>query len=165
VAIGSNGAPFRVPYTQEELQKLANRLQGTLLVVIEATGGLEIQLLHFLVQAGFSVARVNPRRVREFANATGTLAKTDQIDARILAWYGEAIHPPATPVPDENRQQLDALVTRRRQLVEMRAAEKNRLASAPQVIRSSIRQHVAWLEEQIAALDEEIDQLLNSDPD
>ena len=165
VTIGSNGTPFQVPYIQEELQTLADRLQGTSLVVLEATGGLETPLFHFLTQAGFSVARVNPRRVREFANATGTLAKTDRIDARILAWYGEALHPPATPAPDENRQRLEALITRRRQLVEMRVAEENRFASALEVIRSSIQQHLEWLEEQIAALDEEIRQLLQEDPD
>ncbi len=143
VALGSSGPLFQVPYTQEGLQTLASRLQGATLVVLEATGGLETRLLHFLTQAGFPVARVNPRRVREFANATGTLAKTDRMDARILAWYGEALHPPVTPVPDENRQRLEALVTRRRQLVEMRVAEENRLATASEVIRPSIQQHLA----------------------
>jgi transposase len=118
-----------------------------------------------LTLAGFPTARINPRRVREFANATGTLAKTDRIDAHILAWYGEALHPPVTPVPDENRQRLEALITRRRQLIEMRVAEENRLASAPDVIRPSIQQHLEWLQEQISALDEEICQLLQSDPD
>jgi len=164
VALGSTGPLFQVPYTEEGLHTLASRLQGATLVVLEATGGLETRLLHFLTQAGFPVARVNPRRVREFANATGTLAKTDRIDARILAWYGEALCPPVTPVPDENRQRLEALITRRRQLVEMRVAEENRLAAAPEVIRPSIQQHLEWLEEQISALDEEIRQLLQKDP-
>jgi transposase len=130
VALGSTGPLFQVPYTQEGLQTLANRLQGATLVVMEATGGLETRLIQFLTLAGFPTARINPRRVREFANATGTLAKTDRIDAHILAWYGEALHPPVTPVPDENRQRLEALITRRRQLIEMRVAEENRLASA-----------------------------------
>jgi len=156
---------FQVPYTQEGLQTLANRLQGATLVVMEATGGLETRLIQFLTLAGFPTARINPRRVREFANATGTLAKTDRIDAHILAWYGEALHPPVTPVPDENRQRLEALITRRRQLIEMRVAEENRLASAPDVIRPSIQQHLEWLQEQISALDEEIGQLLQSVPD
>jgi len=165
VALGSTGPLFQVPYTQEGLQTLANRLQGATLVVMEATGGLETRLIQFLTLAGFPTARINPRRVREFANATGTLAKTDRIDAHILAWYGEALHPPVTPVPDENRQRLEALITRRRQLIEMRVAEENRLASAPDVIRPSIQQHLEWLQEQISALDEEICQLLQSDPD
>ena len=165
VALGSTGPLFQVPYTQEGLQTLANRLQGATLVVMEATGGLEARLIQFLTLAGFPTARINPRRVREFANATGTLAKTDRIDAHILAWYGEALHPPVTPVPDENRQRLEALITRRRQLIEMRVAEENRLASAPDVIRPSIQQHLEWLQEQISALDEEICQLLQSVPD
>jgi Transposase and inactivated derivatives len=165
VALGSTGPLFQVPYTQEGLQTLANRLQGATLVVMEATGGLETRLIQFLTLAGFPTARINPRRVREFANATGTLAKTDRIDAHILAWYGEALHPPVTPVPDENRQRLEALITRRRQLIEMRVAEENRLASAPDVIRPSIQQHLEWLQEQISALDEEICQLLQSVPD
>jgi transposase len=165
VALGSTGPLFQVPYTQEGLQTLANRLQGATLVVMEATGGLETRLIQFLTLAGFPTARINPQRVREFANATGTLAKTDRIDAHILAWYGEALHPPVTPVPDENRQRLEALITRRRQLIEMRVAEENRLASAPDVIRPSIQQHLEWLQEQISALDEEICQLLQSDPD
>jgi transposase len=165
VALGSTGPLFQVPYTQEGLQTLANRLQGATLVVMEATGGLETRLIQFLTLAGFPTARINPRRVREFANATGTLAKTDRIDAHILAWYGEALHPPVTPVPDENRQRLEALITRRRQLIEMRVAEENRLASAPDVIRPSIQQHLEWLQEQISALDEEIGQLLQSVPD
>jgi len=165
VALGSTGPLFQVPYTQEGLQTLANRLQGATLVVMEATGGLEARLIQFSTLAGFPTARINPRRVREFANATGTLAKTDRIDAHILAWYGEALHPPVTPVPDENRQRLEALITRRRQLIEMRVAEENRLASAPDVIRPSIQQHLEWLQEQISALDEEICQLLQSDPD
>jgi transposase len=165
VALGSTGPLFQVPYTQEGLQTLANRLQGATLVVMEATGGLETRLIQFLTLAGFPTARINPQRVREFANATGTLAKTDRIDAHILAWYGEALHPPVTPVPDENRQRLEALITRRRQLIEMRVAEENRLASAPDVIRPSIQQHLEWLQEQISALDEEICQLLQSVPD
>ena len=165
VAIGSTGPLFQVPYTQEGLQTLVNRLQGTSLIVLEATGGLETRLLHSLTKAGLPVARINPRWARQFASATGKLAKTDCIDARMLAWYGEALHPPITLAPDENQQRLDALVTRRRQLVEMRVAEENRLASAPESIRSSIQQHLEWLEEQLSALDEEIRQLLQKDSD
>jgi len=165
VAISSTGTPFQVPYTEEGLRTLLPRLQDARLIVMEATGGLETRLLHFLTQAGLPVARINPQRAREFAKATGRLAKTDRIDAQMLAWYGEALHPPITPAPADNQQQLEALITRRRQLIEMRVAEENRLSSAPEVIRPSIRQHLEWLAEQIAALNEEISRLLQKDPD
>jgi transposase len=100
---------------------------GVTLVVLEATGGLEIPLVAALVAAGIPVAVVNPRQVRDFAKATGRLAKNDIIDAHVLAHFAEAIRPQPRPLPDEAVRALDALLGRRRQLVEMLTMERNRL--------------------------------------
>jgi transposase len=141
-----------VAYDEPGLSQLLAWLQTVTpsLVVLEATGGLEVALTSALVLAGLPVVVVNPRQVRDFAKATGQLAKTDAIDAQILARFAEAIRPEPRPLPDEHTQVLAALVTRRRQLIEMLTAEKNRLASARPTIRKNLRAHIAWLERALA---------------
>lgn len=133
-------------------------------VVLEATGGLEMPLVAALVAAWLPVAVVNPRQVRDFARATGRLAKTDAIDAQILARFAEAVRPPIRPLPDAATQELSALLTRRRQLVEMLTAEKNRLRTATRAVRSDIQDHIRWLESRLSDLDRELAETIRSSP-
>jgi transposase len=110
------------------------------------------------------LAVVNPRQVRDFARATGELSKTDQIDARILALFGERIRPEPRPLPDETTELLDALVTRRRQLVDMLTAEKNRLGLARKSAEKSIKAHIRWLERALAGVEGELDLAIAKSP-
>jgi len=135
------------------VQKLT-ALQPTL-VVLEATGGLERQVVRSLAAAGLPAVVMNPRPVRDFAKATGRLAKTDPIDALVLAHFGSAIRPPVRPLPAAEIEELDALISRRRQLVGMIAQEKNRLHRAPDSVISSIEAHIRWLEEQVDSIDKD----------
>lgn len=134
------------------------------LIVIEATGGIEVPLVGELGKEGLPVAVVNPRQVRDFAKATGRLAKTDVIDAGILAHFGEAVHPEPRPLRDEQTLKLDALISRRRQIVEMIVMEKNRLVSAPGQIRRDISQHITWLENRLSKTDKELYNLIQASP-
>jgi transposase len=166
VAFGSTAAPERIAYSAEALQTLLSRLQAlpAVQVLVEATGGLETQLLAELWAAHIAVTRLNPQRVREFAKASGRLAKTDRLDARLLAQFGAALQPGSTPLPDADGQLLAALVTRRRQLVDMRTMESNRRLSAPPALHARIDQHLAWLDAEIAALDQEISDFMRQTP-
>src|SRR5205809_4226916 len=134
------------------------------LIVLEATGGLEIPIANFLQRAGLPVVVINPRQVRDFAKATGQLAKTDRLDARVLAHFAAAIKPPLRPIKSADELELDALVGRRGQLVEMLTAEKNRRGSAAtDTVRDQIKEHIDWLEDRIAELDQQLKaQLKNS---
>ena len=135
------------------------------LIVLEATGGLEIPVTAALHAAGLPVVVVNPRQVRDFAKATGQLAKTDRLDARVLAHFAAAIKPPLRPIKSKEGLELDALVGRRTQLIEMLTAEKNRLGSAAtDTVREEIKKHIDWLEERIAELDEQLQAQLKSSP-
>jgi transposase len=134
------------------------------LVVLEATGGLELPLTSALALAGLPVVVVNPRQVRDFAKATGQLAKTDAIDAQVLARFAEVIRPEPRPLPDEQTQALAALVTRRQQLIEMLTAEKNRLASARPAIRKNLRAHIAWLERALQQADTDLADAIRQSP-
>lgn len=125
------------------------------LVVLEATGGLERTLVAHLLAAALPVAVVNPRQVRDFARATGQLAKTDRLDARVLAQFGLAVQPVQRALPDAASQDFMDQLARRRQLVEMLAMEKNRLQAAPNKrVRKDITEHIAWLNKRLHASDE-----------
>jgi transposase len=118
-----------------------------------------------LAAAGVPVAVVNPRQVRDFAKATGTLAKTDRIDAEILARFAQAIRPPVRPLPDAQTQELQALTARRRQLVEMITAESNRLhSSRSPAVQTGIRAHVDWLRDQVGDVDQDLDRAVKASP-
>jgi transposase len=119
------------------------------LIVLEATGGLELPLIGALVAAGLPVVGANPRQVRDFAKATGRLAKTDPLDAQILAHFADVIRPVPRTLPDEQMQALAALLARRRQLIEMLTAEKNRLGSAPHLVHKRLNAHITWLEREV----------------
>lgn len=151
---------------QSGIARLVARLrsQAPMLIVLEATGGLEIPLTSELAAAGLPVVVVNPRQVRDFAKATGRLAKTDTLDASVLAQFAEAVRPALRPLPDAQTQALSALLTRRRQLIEMCTAEKNRLGTAPAPVRKGIRAHITWLEGRLADLDEELAQTIRESP-
>ena len=126
------------------------------LIVLEATGGLELAITAALAAANLPVVVVNPRQVRDFAKATGRLAKTDCIDAAVLAHFAESVHPEIRPLKDEQTQTLAAMMTRRRQLVEMLSAEKNRLGSSRKLVRKDIQRHIGWLEARLGELDKDL---------
>src|SRR6185503_17723018 len=133
------------------------------LIVLEATGGLERAVVSALQASGLPVVVVNPRQVRDFAKALGQLAKTDRLDARVLAHFAAAIKPPLRPIKLQDERELDALTRRRGQLTEMLTDEKNRLASAASdKVRDKIKEHIDWLKVSIAELDKQLKALLQS---
>ena len=162
--IGSAGVGFSVANDEVGIQQLLRQLTPADFVIVEATGGLETAVASALAAAGIAVAIVNPRQVRDFARATGRLAKTDRLDAEVLARFGEAVRPAARPLADQQAQAVEALVTRRRQLVEMLTAEKNRRARAPKVLYRSIDEHIRWLEKRLSGLDDELGELIRNTP-
>lgn len=131
-------------------------------VILEASGGLELDAAQTLQQQGFAVSIINPRQARDFAKASGKLAKTDRIDASVLAHFGQAMQPAVTVLSSANEQVLQEAVTRRRQLVEMATAEKNRQGKMRGKMRQNVEAHLEWLENQIRELDDEIEQLSQS---
>lgn len=138
-----------------QLVRYLRRLRPTL-VVCEATGGWERALVSALGSAGLPIAVVNPRQVRDFAKATGQLAKTDTLDAQVIAHFAEAVNPQPRPLPDADTELLDQLVTRRQQLIEMRTAESNRRRLATGRLRQQLDEHLAWLDRQLHDLDKEL---------
>lgn len=160
------GASGRVANSAAGIQALKQQLQRQPvdIVVIEATGGLQREVATALVAAGLSVAVVNPRQIRDFARSSGQLAKTDQLDAAVLAVFGLRMQPEPRALPDEAAQELADKLTRRAQLVEMRAAEKNRRHRAPTRIKKSIDRHLAFLDQAIKSLDRDIDDTLRGSP-
>lgn len=149
---------WQVAHDEEGLAALTARVgaAGANLIVLEASGGLERDVIAVLGAAGLPAVVVNPRQVRDFARATGRLAKTDAIDARVLAEFGAALKPPVRALKDEEARLLDALVARRRQLVAMLTAEKNRLTLAPPPLRREIKAHVLWLTKRLKENDTEL---------
>jgi transposase len=145
---------------------LVPRLQALrpALVVLEATGGYERAVVAALAAAGLPVVVANPRQIRAFARAVGQLAKTDRLDAAMLARFGAQVRPTPRALPDAQAQALDALLTRRRQLIEMLTAEKNRLAAAVPAVRRGITQHIRWLERQLDDVDGELGALIEASP-
>jgi len=138
-------------------------LQPTL-IVLEATGGLERLVTSALATAGLPVVVVNPRQARDFARATGQLAKTDALDARALAHFADVIRPTPRPLPDAQTQELRGLLGRRQQLIVMRTAEQNRLAGASGRLNQDIEAHIAWLNARIATLDDDLETMLRASP-
>jgi len=134
------------------------------LIVVEATGGLETPMVAMLAAEGLSVAVVNPRQARDFAKALGILAKTDRVDAHVLARFAQAIRPEARPRPSQETTELAALLVRRRQLIEMHTAENNRLKSALPRVAKAIRTHLAWLEKRLAETDQDLDKMIRASP-
>lgn len=162
----ADGETWQSANDDSAMEELCARLMDLhpTLVVVEATGGYELRAAAALMTAGIPVAVVNPRQIRSFARSVGQLAKTDRIDARILARFGAAVQPESRPLPDEETREIEALMTRRRQLVAMITAEENRLRTAPAVTRKEIKTHVAWLRRQLAKINETIDSSVRRSP-
>ena len=166
VCLLPEGETFSVANDQAGIDELLARLAGPgvspELVVLEATGKYERPAAAAIAASGMTVAVVNPRQTRDFAKATGRLAKTDKIDARVLARFAAAVGPRPSVLPDEEAQALQAILTRRRQLLEMVLAEKNRLLMAPKAVASRIRAHVRWLEKELDRADRELDEAIET---
>jgi len=166
VAVGDTAPVWQAANNPEGIATIVTRVQtaGADLVVLEATGGLERPLAVALAQAAVPVAVVNPRQVRDFARATGQLAKTDTLDARLLARFGASVRPAPRDMRGALAQRLSALVARRHDLVGMLTAEQNRLHSLPADLRMEVQEHVAWLRTRRDALDEQLAALIASQP-
>lgn len=166
VAIRPSGKIWTVANDAKGIKSLVDALTdlNPLLIVMESTAGLEMPVAVDLAAAGLNVVIVNPRQVRDFARATGKLAKTDRIDAQILARFGEMVRPEVRPLKDEQIQELSALISRRRQIVDMLTAEKNRLTSAPKRIQKDIKAHIQWLEKRLDNVDDEIQKRIKASP-
>ncbi|CAA9587322.1 MAG: Mobile element protein [uncultured Thermomicrobiales bacterium] len=134
------------------------------LVVLEATGGLEVPLAAALAVAGLPVAVVNPRQVRDFAKAVGQLAKTDALDAHLLARFAEVVRPEPRPLPDADAQNLSALLARRQQVLGMLVAEQQRLPTTTATLRPRVEAHIAWLRQERDELDRELRQQIRASP-
>jgi transposase len=166
VAERPSARKWGVANDQAGIAQVVTRLQDLrpALVVLEATGGLEMPLAAALAAASLPVAIVNPRQVRDFAKALGRLAKTDRIDAAVLAHFAEAVKPAVRALPDEQAQALAALLARRQQVLEMLTAEKNRLKTASAVVTKRVGEHIAWLERELAELDAELTRMVRESP-
>jgi len=166
VVVRPEGSRWTVNNDEKGIGELAGALRRMkpTMVVLEATGGLEMPLVAALAQAKLPVVVVNPRQVRDFAKATGKLAKTDAIDAAVIAHFGDAVRPEIRPIKDEKAQELSALLARRRQLVDMLTAEKNRLQTARKRIRKDIQAHIAWLEKRLKDVDGDLSKSIKEIP-
>ena len=166
VALRPTGERWTVANADASLAALVAQLQAVAptLIVLEATGGYQRAVVAALAAAGLPVVVANPRQTRDFAKATGQLAKTDALDARALAHFAEAVRPSPRPLPDAQTEALRAVLTRRRQLVAMRTAEQNRLDSAPPTVHADLQAHITWLDQRLAALDDTLDTTLRTSP-
>lgn len=165
-AIRPTGTHFQVPNDEAGIDQLRSQFVELCptLIVMEATGGYEHAVAAALATAGLPVVVVNPRQVRDFAKATGTLAKTDRLDAQVLAHFADAVRPTVHPLPEPAATDLQALLARRRQVIGMITAEKNRLKMASSAVRRHIIAHIAWLETQRNDLDTELRSALRESP-
>lgn len=164
VAIRPTGEMLPYPYTTAGVTRLIAHFKALRpkLIVLEATGGIQRPLAAALAAAKLPVVVVNPRQVRDFAKSTGELAKTDRIDAAILAHYAEAIQPAVRPLPSAEQQQLQDLVARRRQIIEMVVIERNHLATAADHVSENVRFHIIYLERLLSEIDSDIDLAVES---
>lgn len=151
---------------ERDIESLVVRLQALSpqRLIVEATGGYERILVAALATAQLPVVVINPRQVRDFARATGQLAKTDWIDARLLALFGERVQPPVRALPDEETLALEALLVRRRQLVEMLTAEENRRKQARASLRERIQAHIRWLKGELSDVELELERAIEASP-
>ncbi len=167
VAVRPTGETLTVSNDEAGITKLLKSVAkwAPYLVVMEATGGHEYTAAYSLMKAGFSVAIVNPRQVRDFARAVGKHAKTDPLDAKILAHFAEAVRPPARALPDQQLEEIGHLVTRHRQLVEMIVAEQNRQMSMHGCARRDVDATIRFLRKRLERIDEQLKRLIAKHPD
>lgn len=167
IAVHETGETWSSPNDSHGCATVAAKLKllKATSIVLEATGGFETLVTATLSAADLPVIVVNPRQVRDFAKATGQLAKTDRIDCRVLAHFAAAIDPPVRPVKSAETQHLEALLARRRQIVEMLVAEKNRLANnRDRAVVKDLNEHIAWLERRLKSRDDELQRVLKASP-
>ena len=166
IAVRPTGHSWHTPYDEVQVALLVAQLQDLKPagVVMEATGGLEVPLAAALAAAKLPVAVVNPRQVRDFAKSTGRLAKTDALDAHVLARFAEAVRPEVRPLPDHDTRELNELTVRRSQLMTMLVAEKNRLGRAAHAVSPRLQKHIDWLKMEIDDLDDELRATLQRSP-
>ena len=166
VAVRPTGKRWTLPYDETGIEGLIPQIVDLepALVLLEATGGLELPLVAALAAAALPVVVVNPRQVRDFAKATGTLAKTDTLDAAVLAHFADAVRPEVRPLRDAETQALNSLTARRHQVMTMLVSEKNRLGSAIGAVSPRIEAHIAWLEQELSDLDKGLRQTLRQSP-
>ena len=166
VAVRPTGRSWSVSYDGAGVDYLVAQLKDLKPtgVITESTGGLELPLAAALAAAYLPVAVVNPRQVRDFAKSTGQLAKTDRMDAQVLAHFGEAVRPPMRPLRDADTQALGAVLARRWQVMGILVAEKNRLRRAALEVRPSIEAHIGWLEQELNDLDIDLRQRVQRSP-
>ena len=166
LAVRPSGLRLSLVYQPQALDPVVEQLRqlAPTLIVLEATGGLERPLVRALVAATLPVIVANPRQVRDFAKATGQLAKTDLLDAAVLAHFAEAVRPALRTQPDAPTEELAARLARRRQLLEMLTAETNRASTAPAPVRRRIDAHVRWLRRELEQIDEDLDALIQRSP-
>ncbi len=171
VAVQPSGAQWSVANRAAPIEALVEQLTavGPERIVVEASGSYEAPLVAALASAQLPVVVVNPRQVRDFARATGQLAKTDRIDAQVLARFGEAIRPELRPLPDATTRSVRALVSRPRQLQDMLTAEQHRLVTAavqdaPEPLRDQLAEHIQWLRQQLAEVDDDLQRLMQASP-
>jgi transposase len=166
VAIVGVDESWSVPNDDAGIQSLVSDLHSRNcgLVVLEATGGFEVPAVSALAAAGLPVVVANPRQVRNFARATGQLAKTDRLDARILALFAERVRPELRVLPDDAARLLDALLTRRRQVSGMIVAERNRQGFAPAPLKKSIERHIRWLQRELDGVDRDLSKAIQASP-
>lgn len=166
LAVHLSGEPWRVTNDAAGISAVVTHLRelDPTLIVVEPTGGLELPLTAALATAGLPVAVVNPRQVRDFAKATGRLAKTDRLDAQVLAHFAQAVQPTPRPLPDAQAQELSALLARRQQLVQMLTAEKNRLGTAQPPVHQRVQVHIRWLKQELADSDKVLSNTIQESP-
>lgn len=166
IAISPSGERFSTTNDDSSFGALVERLKELhpTLIVLEATGGYEIPFVSAAGSAGLPVVVANPRQVRDFARAMGRLAKTDALDAGVIAFFAERVRPTVRDLPDDDTRRIDALVTRRRQLIGMIVAESNRLSSAPDALHRSIKAHIQWLRKQVDDIDHDLRDAIQKSP-
>lgn len=167
VVVIPSGKTWRTKNEEEAIRGLVNQLEQLKAerIVVEATGGYEQMLAVQLYLAGLPLCRVNPKRTRYFARSMGFLAKTDKLDGKVLALFGERVKPALTRLPSEKEQVLSALITRREQISNFLVSERNRLYTAPNKLHASLNEHIIWLKHELKHLEREIHEFVNDDPD
>jgi len=162
VYIRPSGDFQRFENNSKGFKKLIKELKDINLIALEATGKLESPLVRALIEAGFNVSRINPRQIRDFAKSGGKLAKTDKVDASVIAHFAEVYNPRLVALACEQEETMQELVSRRRQLIDMRTAEKNRVSTATRELSKGIRKHIKWLDSEIEEIDKQLDEFMKS---
>jgi len=167
VTVDGGNESWNFPNDESGLEKLVKKMKkfSPCLIVLEATGGYESMVVALLQSKGFPLAVINPRQIRDFARSVGTLAKTDILDAKVIANFAAKIQPAPRILPTEAAKKLGDILVRRRQIVTMRTAEKNRLQQAAPSVMKRVKAHVTWLEKELSDINTELKQMIQDDPE